>query len=234
MTSNHLTSFFHPKSNSLTRSATIKSNSTDSQQFNAGKSESSKAIKRSSTLSKVKRFGSMLVRNKQRPMIDTSSVMLSNSCTSLTSLSFTTNDDSEEEEHVITPNASTTQFKDLSITVISPTVSQMDLGMMSVTPKNQTNQLSTTAETLEPSSSSSALQQAILNQELRNSVSLKPELTKLEKVFPKKQEPISDVLMIKDQLRMAFEQIDLEIEQEFEFSHNQMLESIKTTSRTLY
>lgn len=233
MTSNHLTSFFHPKSNSLTRSATIKSNSTDSQQFNAGKNESSKAIKRSSTLSKVKRFGSMLVRNKQRPMIDTSLVTLSNSCTSLTSLSFTTNDDSEEEEHVITPNASTTQFKDLSIADISPTVSQMDLDMMSVTPKNQSNQLSTMVETLEPSSSS-AVQQAILNQELRNSVSLKPELTKLEKVFPKKQEPISDVLMIKDQLRMAFEQIDLEIEQEFEFSHNQMLESIKTTSRTLY
>lgn len=233
MTSNHLTSFFHPKSNYLTRSATIKSNSTDSQQFNADKSESSKAIKRASTLSKVKRFGSMLVRNKQRPMIDTSSVTLSNSCSSLTSLSFTTNDDSEEEEHVITPNASTTQFKDLSITVISPTVSQMDLGMMSVTPKNQSNQLSAMVETLEPSSSS-AVQQAILNQELRNNVSLKPELTKLEKFFPKKQEPISDVLMIKDQLRMAFEQIDLEIEQEFEFSHNQMLESIKTTSRTLY
>lgn len=214
MASTSMVSFFYQKPNQLTRSSTTKSS--------AIHSDNASSIGRSSsTLSKVKRFGSMLVRSKQqRPMLDTSfSVKPSPSSTSLMS-STTTNEDSEEEEHVTTPSSSTTQFsKDVMITVVAPSTTtntinyQMDLDMMPVTPKDQSNQLPTMVETLEPPSSEEQL------------ASLVKVQTTLER---------SDVFMVRGQLRMMFEQIDIEIEQQLESSRLNMLQSIKSTPRTLY
>ncbi|KAL7318652.1 hypothetical protein PS15m_001870 [Mucor circinelloides] len=214
MASTSITSFLHQKPNQLTRSSTIKSSVIHSD-------NGSSIGRSSSTLSKVKRFGSMLVRSKQqRPMLDTPfSVKPSPSSISLMS-STTTNEDSEEEEHVTTPSSSTTHFnKDVMITVVAPSTAtntvnyQIDLDMMSVTPKDQSNQLPTMVETLEPPSSEEQL------------ASLVKVQTTLER---------SDVFMVREQLRTMFEQIDIEIEQELESSRLNMLQSIKSTPRTLY
>ncbi|KAK4515570.1 glucose-6-phosphate isomerase [Mucor velutinosus] len=208
MTSSSITSFFHQKPNQLTRSSTFTGNKYDAN-----------SIQRSSTLSKVKRFGSMLVRTKQqRPMIDTTSpsVRPSPSSASLMSSATANNEDSEEEEHVMTPSSSTTQFsKDVMITVVTTnTVNyQMDLDMMSVTPKDQSNQLPIMVETLEPPSS-------------------EEQVTSLTKVQTTPSS--SDVFMVREQLRTMFEQIDAEIDQELESNHLLMLASIKSTPRTMY
>ncbi|KAF1798590.1 hypothetical protein V8B55DRAFT_1524249 [Mucor lusitanicus] len=210
MSSTSITSFFHQKPNQLTRtSSTLTGNKYDAS-----------SMRRSSTLSKVKRFGSMLVRTKQqRPMIDTTSASVrpSPSSASLVSSATTSNEDSEEEEHVITPSSSTTQFsKDVMITVVTPsTVNyQMDLDMMSVTPKGQSNQLPAMVETLEPP----------LSEEQVGSLATKVQTT------PHR----SDVAMVREQLRAMLEEIDVEIEQELESSHLNMLASIKTIPHIMY
>ncbi|KAL9538743.1 hypothetical protein MBANPS3_010705 [Mucor bainieri] len=187
-----------------------------------GNKSEANSMRRSSTLSKVKRFGSMLVRTKQqRPMIDTTataSIRPSPSSASLVSSATTSNEDSEEEEHVMTPSSSTTQFsKDVMITVVTPTSTvnyQMDLDIMSVTPKDQSNQLPTMVETLEPPSSEEQV----------------ASLAKKVQTTPHR----SDVVMVREQLRTMFEQIDVEIEQELESSHLNMLASINSTPRIMY
>ncbi|GAN04127.1 hypothetical protein MAM1_0055d03587 [Mucor ambiguus] len=208
MTSTSIPSFFHQKPNQLTRSPTL-----------AGNKYDANSVRRSSTLSKVKRFGSMLVRTKQqRPMISTTSpsVRPSLSSASLISSATASNEDSEEEEHIMTPSSSTTQFsKDVMITVVTPsTVNyQIDLDMMSVTPKDQSNQLPAMVETLESPSSEEQV----------------ASLTKVQTTHHR-----SDVFMVREQLRTMFEQIDVEIEQELESSHLNMLASIKSTLRTMH
>lgn len=85
---------------------------------------------------------------------------------------------------------------------------------MSVAPKDQSNQLPTMVETLEPPSS-------------------EEQVASLTKVQTTPVET-SDVFIVREQLRTMFEQIDIEIEQELESSHLNMLATIKSTSRTMY
>lgn len=85
---------------------------------------------------------------------------------------------------------------------------------MSVTPKGQSNQLPAMVETLEPP----------LSEEQVGSLATKVQTT------PHR----SDVAMVREQLRAMLEEIDVEIEQELESSHLNMLASIKTIPHIMY
>lgn len=218
---NHLVSFFHQKSSKLARNATVKSTSTDTHILNAVKDDF-KAIKRSATtISRVKRFGSILARSKQLPTINTSLVQMPTSCCSLASISTvaTTSDESEEEEQILTPNASTIEFISKDVLVSHPV--NQDAMMMLAVLSDQSKQHTTSL------SLPSIEQVSVSNQKFHSCASLEPD---------KKQEPplpLSDVFIVQDQLRQAFEQADMEIEKEIEHSRHQMLELIKATSRTM-
>ncbi|KAI8645831.1 hypothetical protein BD408DRAFT_411144 [Parasitella parasitica] len=176
-------------------------------------------VVKNSMASKVKRLGSLLVRNKSRPWA-TDRLTITSSTSALSLLSTTTDDDSEEE-HVATPNASTTEFKDILTIPNSNTVNQMNLDVVSVTPKDQSNQSSVVVvDTIEPS----AKQQTRYKRRIVSS---------LEKRDPNNRKPLSDVFMVIHHLRMAFEEADSEIDQQIEYGHRQMLNSIIITPFTL-
>ncbi|CEP14971.1 hypothetical protein [Parasitella parasitica] len=212
MTSIQPASFFNQKTSRLARKVTFRP---------IHSTADSKLVKNNLT-SKVKRLGSLLVGNTKSRSSATDTLTIIPSTSALSLESSTTHEDSDEE-HIATPNALTTEFKGI-LTIPNDglsTVNQMEVNVASVTPKDQSNQPSVmVVETIKPSTE----EQTLTRRRVASS---------LEKRDPNNRKPLSDVFMVIHQLRMAFEEIDNEIDEKIEYDHLQMLNSIIMTPRTL-
>lgn len=213
-----LTSFFHQNKSAslLKKSNTMSYKSTTAEP---------PTLVRSNTFSKVKRLGSLLVRNNNNkksnpPRVDTifPSPIDTSLASSYSPSSSSCTHSSSDEDELTTPKDMT--FQPLE----SPTVIENNV----VTPKLQTNQI-------QESTSIKGEQQKhiILSQELDAASQKSQELdtTSQETTLSSTPEIIdpltlSGVSLVRYHLNLALEIADKEIEQELESHHVQMLHSI--------
>ncbi|KAI9481124.1 MAG: hypothetical protein EXX96DRAFT_565508 [Benjaminiella poitrasii] len=275
MSTLHLSSFFsshyNKKDDNTTCSRSISKRSTITLTSKLEWQTANDKLQRSSTLSRVKRFGSMLMRSNKRNVkkipssIDTSLTNIPSSA----SVSSTTED--SEEEQVVTPTEAKTMFgstKDEFMIKIAPPLTtttfvvddEKDFEMVStVTPKEQANHqlpatvIDVTKSTL--TSEDSERDDTIYKQELSTSIIVKPDLSKLKDIIhsqpldnhitqPDALSTITDsssspiipstISFVRSQLRLALQEVDTEIEQEFEWSHNQMILAINAKPRYVF
>lgn len=223
-----LTTFFNQNKSStslLSRQNTVShTKSTDTTEFVP------KPLTRSNTtLSKVKRFGSLLVRNKksssttnlERPRVDTifpTPIDTSLASSYSLSSSLTHTNSSSDEDELITP---ITPIKDMTfsdkkvqeeLAMVTPTV--MD---ESVTPEIQTNQV----QEITSIKGEEAELQISLSSLNNNNTSIDP-LT------------LSGVSLVRYHLNLALEKADEEIETELESYRLEMLQSISAIPSIVY
>lgn len=223
MSSIHLPSFFHNRSSSKKETTSLLSKRSTSS-FKTQHEEDIPSLHRSSTtLSKVKRFGSLLSRNKKNddsssvrrrvdtifpPNIDTT---LSTSTYSLSALSTNTNISSDEDD-LITPTTTYSPpnnalFKDemKMFNVVMPDVKQNcePIEIMSVTPQDQTNHISAEEDITAP------IEESICP------------------IVDKQIDPMALSSLVQFYLSAAIDEADVEIECELQVCHAQMLHSIR-------
>ncbi|KAG2207424.1 hypothetical protein INT47_006899 [Mucor saturninus] len=225
MSSIHLPSFFHNRSSSKKETSTI-SSKRSTLSFKTQQEDDYPSLHRSSTtISKVKRFGSLLVRNKKSddgrsikradtifpPSIDTT---LSNSNYSLSAISTNTNISSDEDD-LITPTTTNTMsnhglYQDEEDTamldMVLPNVKQPEpikidsVESKPVTPQEETNQISTEEDTI------SAFEEPIVGKQI---------------------DPTALSSLVQFYLSTAIDEADVEIESELQICHDHMLHSIR-------
>lgn len=224
MSSIHLPSFFHNRSSKKETSTISSKRSTLS--FKTQQEDDYPSLHRSSTtISKVKRFGSLLVRNKKSddgrsikradtifpPSIDTT---LSNSNYSLSAISTNTNISSDEDD-LITPTTTNTMsnhglYQDEEDTamldMVLPNVKQPEpikidsVESKPVTPQEETNQISTEEDTI------SAFEEPIVGKQI---------------------DPTALSSLVQFYLSTAIDEADVEIESELQICHDHMIHSIR-------
>ncbi|KAI8078432.1 hypothetical protein BDF21DRAFT_420503 [Thamnidium elegans] len=226
MTSNYLPSIFHKKDTTslLSKRATISS----TKQLE----ELPPPLQRSNTtLSKVKRFGSLLVRNKKTrtradsifpPSIDTTPC--SNYSLSITSTrNISSSDDEDDDEDVVTPT--TTCSLPSHMFELTPSIHQQQtavnhqqdhIDIMPVTPEIETNQDLAEKDVIPETNASS-----VLMEELETTTVVDPET-------------LSDVSLVRYHLNLALKEVDEVIEDELDFHRQQTLQNIRATPTFLF
>lgn len=234
MASNYLPSIFHNRSNKkdttslLSKRATIPSTK---------QLEELPPLQRSNTtLSKVKRFGSLLVRNKKSentrtradsifpPSIDTtpcSNYRLST--TSTHNVSSASSDD--DEEHVVTPTTTSSlpshMFELPSLH--RPAVNEQqyhNIDIIPVTPEIETNQDLAEKDVILGTYTSSVL--------VEEPETIIPTVTIVD------PETLSGVLLVRYHLHLAAKEVDEAIENDLDFHRQQMLQNIRATPNFLF
>lgn len=225
MSSIHLPSFFHNRSSSKRETSTL-SSKRSTLSFKTQQEDDHPSQRSSTTISKVKRFGSLLVRNKKTddgrsikradtifpPSIDTT---LSNSNYSLSAMSTNTNISSDEDD-LITPTTTTNIISDHNLyqdedteilNLVMPNVKQPEpieiesIENKSVAPEEETNQMSTDEDTV------SAFEEPIVG---GNQI-----------------DPMALSSLVRFYLSTAIDEADVEIESELQLCHDHMLHSIR-------
>ncbi|KAI8365144.1 hypothetical protein BD560DRAFT_402269 [Blakeslea trispora] len=178
-------------------------------------------LKRSSTLSsRMKSFGSKLVRSSsyrishQNTKVD-STIPIPALPSSDSSLKSSTDD--SEEEQVVTPTSCTFPLHD-------------DDKHTMVTPSSYVNHI-TAAVSVSPELQSSKTNELAdkTDEEEEDFASCSTDHTFFAEEI--KETPISTVSLVRYHVASAFKQIDQEIEQEFDLSYQQMIESIYASPR---
>ncbi|GAA5812049.1 hypothetical protein MFLAVUS_005498 [Mucor flavus] len=237
MASNYLPSIFHNRSNKKDTTSLLSKRATVS---SAKQLEELPPLQRSNTtLSKVKRFGSLLVRNKKSentrtradnifpPSIDTtpcSNYSLSTTSTHNVSSSSASSSD-DDEEHVVTPTTTSSlpshMFELPSLN--RPAVNEQqyhNIDIIPVTPEIETNQdLSEKDVILETSTS------IVLMEEPETII---PTVTIVD------PETLSGVSLVRYHLYLAAKEVDEAIEDDLDFHRQQMLQNIRATPIFLF
>lgn len=228
MSTNYLPSIFHGgKSKTLSKRSTITSTKP--------LEEMQPSQPRSTTISKVKRFGSLLVRsntkNERRrradtifpPQIDTNTSTWSSTQESLVSSTDTNISTDDDEEEVMTPTSSMASHmfeEDRSRSAIT-TVNSLHHSNSSLHHSNSRVVTPSLPETIETNQSVDDKAMTFDDKEITKEEQPDPE--------PKVIDPdtLSSVSLVRYHLEMAMDEIDQEIDDELEAQREHMLKNIQ-------
>ncbi|GAA5805710.1 hypothetical protein EDC94DRAFT_602872 [Helicostylum pulchrum] len=239
MASNYIPSIFHNRSNKKDTTSLLSKRATIS---SAKQLEELPPLQRSNTtLSKVKRFGSLLVRNKKSentrtradsifpPSIDTTPCSnYSLSTTSTHNVSTSSSSSDEDEEHVVTPtttSSSPSHIFELPSLNHQPAVNGQqqqyhNSDIIPVEPEIETNQDLAEKDVISETNTSSVL--------IEEPETIIPTVTIVD------PETLSGVSLVRYHLDLAAKEVDEAIDDELDFHRQQMLQNIRTTPTFLF